>query len=33
MLTGELTIFAEDAWTTFGPGDYVHVPEQVNLDQ
>jgi hypothetical protein len=27
VLTGELTIFAEDAWTTFGPGDYVHVPE------
>ena len=27
VLTGELTIFAEDAWTTFGPGDYALVPE------
>ena len=27
MLSGELTIFADDAWSTFGPGDFAHVPE------
>jgi quercetin dioxygenase-like cupin family protein len=27
ILTGELTIFAEGSWTTFGSGDYVYVPE------
>jgi quercetin dioxygenase-like cupin family protein len=27
VLTGELTIFADDSWATFGPGDYALVPE------
>ena len=25
VLSGELTIFADDSWTTFGPGDFAHV--------
>ena len=27
VLSGELTIFADGAWSTFGPGDFAHVPE------
>lgn len=27
VLTGELTILADDSWTTFGAGDYALVPE------
>jgi len=27
VLSGELTIFADDSWTTFGPGDFAHVAE------
>jgi quercetin dioxygenase-like cupin family protein len=27
VLTGELTILADGAWATFGPGDYALVPD------
>jgi mannose-6-phosphate isomerase-like protein (cupin superfamily) len=27
VLSGELTILAGDAWSTFGPGDFAYVPE------
>ena len=27
VLSGELTILADGAWSTFGPGDFAHVPE------